>query len=306
LHEFQLIDRFFKPLACADVPVPLGDDAAVVRPVDAQAVCTDTLVAGRHFLPDAPADAVAWKALAVNVSDLIAMNAAPRFYTLALTLPWADEAWLAQFASGLEAAQKAFGCCLLGGDTTRGDTLTLSITALGTLRDKPWRRNGARPGDALMLTGPVGTAALGLKALLGEVQASKAVIDAQLRPRPPLQVWQALAGQPVNAAIDISDGLLQDAGHLARASGVGLRIEVERLPLHPEVVAWCEQRDDWSLPLSGGEDYQLLLSVPQQAATEIARAGLAIRIGTVTVGSDVVALWRGRPLQLTTTGFRHF
>ncbi|SIN77263.1 thiamine-phosphate kinase [Sulfurivirga caldicuralii] len=306
MHEFELIERFFAPLACRNVSVPLGDDAAVIECSGSMAVCTDTLVAGRHFLPDAPAEAVAWKALAVNVSDLLAMNATPRHYTLALTLPQADDAWLAGFVRGLDEAQHAFGCCLLGGDTTGGQTLTVTITALGELRGVPWRRAGAQPRDALMLTGPVGAAALGLKQLLGEVCLNEEMVAAQLKPRLPLDAWQALADYPVHAAIDISDGLVQDAGHMAAASGVGLRLYVEKIPMQKGVADWCARQHDWSLPLAGGEDYQLLLSVAAQTAARIEAAGLAVPIGEVIEGEGVSVLHHGQPVSLANGGFQHF
>ncbi len=306
MHEFELIERFFAPLACRNVPVSIGDDAAVIECAGHVAVCTDTLVAGRHFLPDAPAYAVAWKALAVNVSDLLAINAAPRHYTLALTLPRVDEAWLADFARGLDKAQRAFGCCLLGGDTTGGETLTITITAVGELRGVPWRRAGAKPGDVLMLTGPVGGAALGLKQLLGEAPQRDEMVAAQLKPQLPLKAWHALADYPVHAAIDISDGLVQDAGHIATASGVKLVIHLERLPVPPAVAAWCEEYGDWSLPLAGGEDYQLLFTVAPADAVQIEQVGLAMAIGEVQRGEGVQVLREGQPLALTCGGFQHF
>lgn len=306
MHEFELIDRFFAPLACENVPVSIGDDAAVIACAGHASICTDTLVAGRHFLPDAPADAVAWKALTVNVSDLLAMNAAPQHYTLALTLPQVDEAWLVDFARGLHEAHRAFGCCLLGGDTTGGDTLTITITALGTLRGAPWPRSGAQVGDVLMLTGPVGAAALGLKQLLGEVPLDEAMVAAQLKPQLPLEAWRALADYPVHAAIDISDGLVQDAGHIAAASQAGLRLHVEKIPMHESVAEWCTRHHDWSLPLAGGEDYQLLLSVAADTAARIEAAELAVPIGEVVAGEGVSVLHNGQPLSLTKGGFQHF
>lgn len=306
MHEFELIDRFFAPLACGNVPVSIGDDASVIACTGHLAVCTDTLVAGRHFLPDAPAHAVAWKTLAVNVSDLLAMNAAPQHYTLALTLPRADEAWLADFARGLHEAQRAFGCCLLGGDTTGGETLTLTITAMGELRGAPWPRSGARVGDVLMLTGPVGAAALGLKQLLGEVLLDEEMVAAQLEPQLPLEAWRALADYPVHAAIDISDGLVQDAGHIAAASQAGLRLHVEKIPMYKRVADWCARHHDWSLPLAGGEDYQLLLSVAAETAARIEAAELAVPIGEV-VGGEGVSVWHhGQPISLAKEGFQHF
>ena len=307
MHEFQLIGHFFAPLACQAVEVPLGDDAAVIQADGATAICTDTLVSGRHFMEGAPADAVAWKALAVNVSDLLAMNAHPQFYTLALTLPQADEVWLAEFARGLAEAQQAFGCCLLGGDMTGGDTLTLSITALGRLRGAPWRRSGAKVGDVLMLTGPVGAAALGLRQLLDKkTPVDEGMVAAQLKPQLPLTAWARLADYKVHAAIDISDGLVQDAGHIAAASGVGLRIDWQRVPLPPAVTAWCAEYNDPTLALAGGEDYQLLLSVPPDEAARIEHAGLAVAIGTVVAGQGVEVLDHDRPLPIQSGGFQHF
>ena len=302
LGEFELIERFFKPLQCRQADVlAIGDDAAVWPGRGRQLVCTDTLVAGRHFLPDADPFDVAWKALAVNVSDLLAMGAACWGYTLALTLPRVEETWLTRFAEGLAAAQQAFGCCLLGGDTTGGDTTVVTITALGQGEESVWRRCGARPGDALALTGPIGDAALGLKALLGE--ADEVDTSVQCRPMPPVSLLPQLRQLDIHAAIDISDGLVQDAGHMAVASGVRLVIERARLPLSEQVRQWVERTGDWSLPLAGGEDYQLLLALPPEQATH---AGLT-SIGRVETGTGVMVLdesgWNVTPEQ---RGFAHF
>ncbi len=302
LGEFELIERFFKPLQCRQAGVlAIGDDAAAWPGRGRQLVCTDTLVAGRHFLLEADPFDVAWKALAVNVSDLLAMGAACWGYTLALTLPRADDAWLHRFAEGLFAAQQAFGCCLLGGDTTGGNTMVVTVTALGQSDGHLWHRGGARPGNALALTGPVGDAALGLKALLGE--AGEADTSAQRRPVPPVSLLPQLHQLDIHAAIDISDGLVQDAGHMADASGVRLVIERARLPLSESVRRRVEATGDWSLPLAGGEDYQLLLALPPEQA----RMTVLTPIGRVETGTGVVVLDEsGRKVTPIQGGFVHF
>ncbi len=308
--EFELIWRFFIPLGCRDVPVSIGDDAARI-PVGIDHVCTDTLVAGTHFMPCWSLRHVGYKAVAVNVSDLMAMGAEPRWIQLALTLPEGEAHRLSELSAGVREACDHFGVCVTGGDTTRGDQWVITVTALGTglSSDALWRRAGAQPGDLIGVTGTLGDAALGLEQLLGEVPPSVETEQtlALQRPRLPLATWRSLLAYEVHAAIDVSDGLVQDAGHIAAASRVALVLSVERLPLSGAVRSACQQKANWDLPLYGGEDYQLLVTLPPSQAHKAAKAGLITLIGHVERGHGVRVLEAGCPIELSERGgFQHF
>ncbi|MGH6719309.1 MAG: thiamine-phosphate kinase, partial [Alphaproteobacteria bacterium] len=243
MDEFEAIARLFAPLAAAE-PGALGlaDDAAVLAPPAGRhiVVTTDVIAAGVHFLADDPADLVARKLVRVNLSDLAAMGAEPWVYLLGLTLVRpVDRDWLAAFAAGLAVDQAAFGITLAGGDTTAHDGPTvLSLTALGTVAPgAALRRGTARDGDTVWVSGTLGDAALGLRVLRGEfprlAAASRDHLAARYRlPTPRLDLGRGLVGL-AHAALDVSDGLLADLGHICVASGLGASIQVDRLPLSP-------------------------------------------------------------------------
>ena len=306
--EFELIERFLAPLRCQEVPLSIGDDAAILPAERATCVCTDTLVSGTHFLPTWSLEHVAYKSVAVNVSDLMAMGAEAHFIQLALTLPRAEPSVLGALQAGFRAACADFGVCLSGGDTTCGTLMVLTVSALGApVVRHPWLRSGARPGDLVAVTGTLGDAALGLKMLMGEAPEDERCMLALQRPHLPLEAWRYLTGCEVHAAIDVSDGLVQDAGHLAAQSNVALLIEIERLPMSERVRQWCEAHQDWQLPLFGGEDYQLLVALPPSVAYQAEARGHVQIIGHVAPGSGVQLLRAGEPLSLPDRcGFRHF
>jgi thiamine-monophosphate kinase len=308
--EFDLIARFFKPLAADAAARGLDDDAAVFDPPPGRSlvVTTDMLSAGVHFLPRAdPAD-IAWKALAVNLSDLAAMGAAPVGYTLALALgDDADDAWIAAFASGLGAAQAAFGVALLGGDTTAtpGPT-TVSVTAIGTVEAGcAVPRSGARPRDIVCVTGTIGDGALGLRTAQGETlglsHADAAYLSARYtRPTPRLGVVDGVAG--VHACADVSDGLVADAGHIADASGVAVVIEAAAVPLSDAARA-AVAADPTLLEtvLTGGDDYELVCAVAPDMMIE----GL-IPVGRAEAGAGVTVVDAdGIPMPLGRAGWTH-
>jgi len=275
-----MIARHFAPLA-GEGALGLTDDAAVFAPPPGRelVVTADAMVGGVHFLPDDPAGAIAQKLLRVNLSDIASMGAEPLGYLLTLSAPrGTPDAWFGAFAAGLALDQAGFGVRLFGGDTTSTPgPLSLSVTMFGHVAPgAAWRRNGARPGDDLWVTGTIGNGVLGLWALQGKIADPDGSLAAHYRlPAPRLGL--KLHGV-VTAALDISDGLLQDAGHMARASGVAIQIELSRVPLSP---AGRAIRPDFvASGIAGGDDYELLLAAP--AANE-ARLRTAAHDAGVTV-----------------------
>ena len=285
----------------------IGDDCALLRP-DAGlelALTTDMLVEGRHFLPGADPGALGHKALAVNLSDLAAMGAAPRWVTLALALPAADERWLAGFAQGFFALAERFGVDLVGGDTTRSPLLTISVTALGEVPSGvALYRAGARPGDDIWVSGELGGAALALAH--PEIAA---LADRLHRPEPRVELGERLRGL-ARAAIDVSDGLAGDLGHILERSQVGAVVEYARLPKPAAFEKFRELERD--CVLSGGDDYELLFTAAQPQRDEIEALGRELkiplsRIGAIQAGAAKLAVLdaAGKPMAHR-GGFDHF
>lgn len=315
--EFEVIARFFtRPARTAVLGV--GDDCALVRvPADlALAVTTDMLVEGTHFLPDSDPVKLGHKALAVNISDLAAMGADPRWATLSLAMPEADVSWLERFARGLFDLAGRYGVELIGGDTTRGPR-AISITALGTLPPGlALRRDGARPDEDVWLSGATGDAALGLAHLRGRVKLSDAAMRhclARLDTPLPLVALGRRLRSLASSAIDVSDGLLADLGHVLERSGVGAEVWFDKLP-RSEALSECS---DAALArdclLGGGDDYELVFTAPQARRAAIltlaAEVGLPLtRIGHTVAGTPIVALLdeAGRPVAAAPGGFDHF
>ncbi|MEO0997609.1 MAG: thiamine-phosphate kinase [Pseudomonadota bacterium] len=310
LGEFEIIERYFR-LATAQTEVGGGDDAAIVRtsPGTELHVCVDTLVAGRHFPPQCPAAAVGHRALAVNLSDLAAMAARPRWATLALTLPQAEPHWLADFAHGFAALAREHGVDLIGGDTTAGP-LTVTVTALGEApRGTRLTRDGAQPGDTVYVSGPLGDAGAGLALIQRQggatSPAEQHLVDRFLWPRPRLDLACVLR-EHGHAVIDISDGLVADAGHLAAASGVGLVLDLERLPVSAALVDCRLRESHLELALGAGDDYELCVCAPPAAKPVLTYHGL-VPIGEAVAGSGVVFRRDGRPVDPpVSAGYRHF
>lgn len=315
MDEFDIIHRYFEPLsrAASGVALGIGDDAALLAPTPGMelAVSTDTLIAGRHFPLTTAAFDVGWKALAVNLSDLAAMAATPRWFTLALTLPEADEAWLKGFAGGLETVARRFEIALVGGDTTRGH-LSVTITVLGeVVPGAASRRSGARTGDLVCVTGTLGDAALALR-LMEEGGAVDPWLAGRLnRPSPRIAEAGLLRGV-VHSAIDVSDGLAADLGHVLAASAVGAAIETERLPMSEALRTHAWPRSCQTLMLSGGDDYELCLTLAPERF-EAARAALArlgtplTAIGAITTAPGLVIVDAGgNSVALPALGFQHF
>ena len=314
--EFDLIARYFTR-ATPSARLGVGDDAALIAPQAGfeLAISADMLVAGTHFLPDADPAALGHKALAVNLSDLAAMGARPRWALLSLSLPQADEAWLAQFSSGFLALAAEHGVELIGGDTTRGP-LNLSVTILGEVESgRALRRDAARVGDDIWVSGELGGAALGLQQLLGERQLEAAELEACLarlhRPMPRVALGRALLGL-AHAAIDISDGLLADLGHILERSRLGAEIRFAELPLAAAVVRRLPEPLALRAALAGGDDYELCFTAPAGCAAEIQAAAAAVgvpvaRVGRITAEAGLKLFdAEGRSMPLREAGFDHF
>lgn len=318
--EFELITRYFDRVTSSrrDVEKGIGDDCALLNLPENQtlAISTDTLVAGIHFLRDIhPAD-LGYKALAVNLSDLAAMGADPAWLTLALTLPEVNEAWLKEFSDSLFELLDYYNMQLIGGDTTRGPlSLTLGIHGL-VPAGRALRRSGARPGDWIYVTGTLGDSAAGLALLQHRIKiddpaAHEALIKRHLRPMPRILQGQALRDL-ASAAIDISDGLISDLGHILKASGCGARLNLDALPLSGVMKSHFDAEQALSWALSGGEDYELCFTVP-----EINRGALDVALGHYGVpftcvgqlapqSEGLVLLENNKPVKRNLKGFDHF
>jgi thiamine-monophosphate kinase len=307
--EFALIDRYFRRPTRRTV-LGVGDDGAIIRPAAGQdlVVSTDMLVAGTHFLPDADPEDLGWKTLAVNVSDMAAMGANPRWALLAAALPAATETWLEKFARGFFACADAFGIDVVGGDTTKGPR-NFCVTIFGEVpAGTALLRSGARPGDEVWLSGRPGRAALGLAHLQGRHTLDEAVLGDCLaalnRPQPRVPLGLALRGL-ASAAIDVSDGLLADLGHILVQSKVGARLRIADLP--PPGLA----RDCW---LGGGDDYELAFTAPVARHTDVAALSTLLSlaltcIGTIEAaepGTLLVLDGNGQPVATDARGYDHF
>ncbi len=316
LAEFDIIERFFRARdgARPEVRVGIGGDGAVIAPSPDRelVVALDTLVAGVHFPASTEPHAIGWKALAVNLSDLAAMGAEPAWFTLALTLPEADESWLAGFSDGLFALAERWNVALVGGDTTRGP-LAVAIQVAGHVSPgQALLRAGARPGDRIWVSGTLGDAAMAVHDILhGEAPDpdQRTRLD---RPEPRLATGLALAGL-ARCAIDISDGLLADVAHLLAATpGVGAVIRREAIPLSDAARRRIEARpDDWRHVLDGGDDYELCFcAAPEQtAAIEAlaARTGEPLAcIGEITAAPGLWLEAGGERCPVTPRGYTHF
>ena len=314
LGEFELIARYFsRPVARRDVLVGVGDDAALLEVPAGQALAaaTDTLVEGRHFLPDAPPESVGHQALAVNLSDLAAMGAEPAWALLALSLPEPDTHWLEGFARGFHALADRAGLTLVGGDTVRGPRV-VTVQVLGFVpAGLALRRDGARPGDVLYASGSLGDAAAGLQLLR---DGRRADTDSSLVRRyrfaePRLALGMALRGV-ASAAIDVSDGLLGDLGKLCDASGVGAILELEQLPLSRALLASFDATQAERFALGGGDDYELAFAVPRAAVSEmetsLATIGRITRIGEIVTSHGVRCQRAGQTVEPEIAGYDHF
>lgn len=321
MNEFELIERFFaRPPRHGGVRVGVGDDAALLLPTPGceLAASVDMLVAGRHFLADADAAGLGHKSLAVNLSDMAAMGAQPRWALLAGALPEADAAWIGAFARGFFALADAFDVDLVGGDTTAGP-LNLCVTILGEVPcGQALLRSGAREGDDIYVSGPLGDAALGLAALQGRTTLDDAAY-AQARqrldwPQPRVALGIALRGI-ASAALDVSDGLTGDLGHILERSHVGACVELDAIPRSPALaakLAGAERQLALACLLAGGDDYELCFTAPVAQRQAIAALATThrpapVRIGSITGGRELVVVdAAGTRLVRLPRAFDHF
>jgi thiamine-monophosphate kinase len=318
VSEFELIQKFFAAQAVSrdDVVIGIGDDAAVLQSVPERqlVVTTDTLVQGVHFLPDADPAALGHKALAVNLSDLAAMGAEPAWFLLNITFPHIDEPWLEKFCEGMFALAREYRIQLVGGNTTRGP-LAIAVVAHGFVPDgTAVLRSGAEPGDSIYVTGELGDARLALLHRLGQRKLPPADAEtvATRLDRPVPRVREGvLLRRFASSAIDISDGLLADLGHLLEASGTGALVVRDRLPVSDTYRAHLDQVG-WDAALAGGDDYELCFTVPAQHDAEFARWQTKFNCRVSCVGEIVsgpkltVVDAQGNPCEAPHPGYDHF
>jgi thiamine-monophosphate kinase len=318
MSEFDLIQRYFtRPTPSATLGV--GDDAALLHIAEGMelAVSTDMLVSGTHFFPDADPYMLGHKTLAVNLSDLAAMGATPRWATLAISLPVADENWLRRFSEGFFALADEYNVELVGGDTTRGP-LNLSVTIMGEVpRGKALRRSGAQIGDDIWVSGTLGEAALGLANLQGKIQLPENTrifcLAALHQPQPRIALGLALRGI-ANSAIDISDGLLADLGHILDCSNKAAEVRYDKLPKPSLFASPDEEMHELERRciLSGGDDYELCFTAPFAQRTEVevlaTRLSLPLsRIGSIVSGHGCkVRADNGNVMKIMESGYDHF
>ncbi len=305
MDEFELIRRYFdRQRHSSGVEVGIGDDGAVLipNPEKHQVQVIDTLVEGVHFPPDTnPAD-IAWRAVAVNLSDIAAMGARPRWMTLALTLPDARIEWVESFAAGLFAAADEHTLALVGGDTTSGPVITVTVSITGEVdAGTALLRSGAQVGNAIFVTGTVGDAAAGLR-LLQEGEQDVYLRQRFLRPTARIETGKRLSGR-ASAAIDVSDGLLGDLRKLLTASGVGGEIDLGKLPVSSALREKFDADECLRFALTGGDDYELCFTA---AADAVAGIDAITAIGIVTASTELICRLNNEIVQVDDSGYRHF
>lgn len=316
MQEFAVINRFFTNLGpeTQEVVKALGDDCALLQ-MNAQellAISVDTSVAGRHFPVQADPWAIGWRCLAIAMSDLAAMGARPVGFTLAITVPEINPAWLSEFSQGLQALAQQLNCSLIGGDTTQGP-LSLTVQVHGAVQKGiNWRRSSAQVGDKIVLIGKVGLASLGLERMLQTPELAKRrqawlnPEQAYMLPKPLIQEALSLvdAAIKVRAAIDISDGLLADLQHILTASNLGAVLDLAQIPIPEELLAVYTPEQALAACLNAGDDYALLLTLP---ATEVSLVTSLIKdfalIGECVIGTGITD---AQGQVITPAGYQHF
>jgi len=322
VSEFDLINQFFKNTKVNrdDVLLGIGDDCAMLSPPPGKtlAVSTDTLISGVHFPVTTSAEDIAYKALAVNLSDLAAMGATPAWVSLAISLPDSDTKWLDAFMHGFNELAEQFNVALVGGDTTHG-ALSITVNVTGFVdADTALRRSTAKVGDGIFVTGSIGDASIGLDIILNKINTHTNFTEEHKKfcvnrlNRPDAQV---LAGQLLTefsiAAIDVSDGLKADLNHICKASGVGAVVNLEKLPLSEALQNFYNHQPDWSNILSAGDDYELCFTCPKEQISEmqslLVSNGIKTNcIGKIVSGIDVKCMLDGNLINIDKNGYNHF
>jgi len=322
-NEFSIIDRYFQQKSLRtqhqDVLLSIGDDCAVVQPKpDSKLVFSiDTLIAGVHFPLDSSPEQIASKALAANLSDLAAMGAEPAWFTLALSLTESNPNWLERFSNTLLDMANDYGIQLVGGDTTRSTVLTITIQVHGYIKGEPLLRSNARVGDLIAVTGKLGSAALGLQIALNPESFSHfsehhrtQALSALHHPNPQLKVGTILQNYS-RCAIDISDGLCADIGHILEQSGCAARVDVEQIPL-ADCLQSIPQHQALKMALTGGDDYQLCFTLTETAYQELKdeypKLDFTI-IGRICSGQGLQLMANDNPYELIAKdekGYNHF
>ena len=307
LAEFDLIKQFFtRPAQHESTRLSVGDDCALISVPEGYelAVTVDTMVEHVHFFPDVDPEHLAYKLLAVNLSDLASMGAEPVAITLALTMPKVDSTWLEAFAKGLFSLADKYHFDLIGGDTTSG-SLTLSVQAMGLVpRGQALKRSAAKVGDLIYVTGCLGDAGLGLKIKQGYAgQSQQQALQRFNTPEPRIKEGLAIRSL-ANACIDISDGLAADLRHILAKSAVGACLDYDRLPLSVAVMEYMQQTDDWQMPLVAGDDYELCFTISAEHAKRLTIACTCI--GVIEEGQGLRLIRNGISVNFNNSGFEHF
>ena len=289
MNEFDLIQSYFNwEISDPSIELGVGDDAALftLNPGHQLVTSTDTLVEGVHFFKDASPKDIAYKSLAVNLSDIAAMGATAKCYTLSLTIPELDKEWLKDFSSSLKESSKLFNVHLIGGDTTKGP-LNISINMMGSIEiNSPIKRSGANDGDDIYVSGELGSAALCLKKIKkGEIPL-ESDLNSLNRPIPRLELGSALKNL-ASSCIDVSDGLEQDLSHILKSSGVGAIIDTQELPLSDSVMHYVKDTNDWSLPLCGGDDYELCFTAGKSKRDKISAISESLGTRVTRIGEII-------------------
>lgn len=309
MNEFNLIEKYFNWTKLDSTTLGIGDDCALISIQSKQqlAMSVDTLIEGVHFpINTSPAD-IAHKALSVNLSDLAAMGATPKFFTLALTLPEYNQVWLEEFSTSLKTLANRYKIDLIGGDTTKG-RLSITINVTGVIdKNKAILRSGAQVGDYIFVSNTLGDAALAWRQLQQNKKPSENLLQQFNRPQPQVELGRALINI-ANSCIDISDGLEQDLSHILDSSNVGARINMSDLPLSDELTTYIENSYDWCLPLSGGDDYELCFTTNQENVrkVEMLEKRLNIRLTAIGVITKELGLERLGMFDEECSSYQHF
>ncbi len=318
MSEFDLIDQYFKHAATLrdDVKLDIGDDCALLAPPPGKqlAVSTDTLISGVHFPENTSAYDIGYKSLAVNLSDIAAMGAQPAWVSLAISLPAADQSWVKAFMQGFGCLLDRYNVSLIGGDTTRG-SLSITVNIIGFVdTEKSLKRNQAKPGDIICVTGTIGDARLGLEAILNNYPINPDIqycIDRLNQPSPAIEAGMLLP-QYSQCAIDLSDGLLADLQHICTASDCGARLNLEAIPLSNALRSYYSDKPAWDLILNAGDDYELCFTCSKNnietLRDDFANNDLAVScIGEITTGNEIECYLNDTLLKLAPEkGYDHF